>query len=57
LLDKKRAAATPESLPVEWPEPTQERPRGLCLDKRYDDDEARELVREFGLTAHARAWG
>jgi transposase len=29
----------------------------MCLDKGYDYDGARELVREFGFTAHVRARG
>lgn len=55
--DKKVAEATPESIPVDRPEPTAESPRGMCLDEGYDDDDARELVREFGFTAHVRARG
>jgi transposase len=34
--DKKLAEATLESIPVERPEPTEEAPQGLCLDKAYD---------------------
>ena len=55
--DKKVAEATLESIPVERPEPTQERSQGMCLDKGYDYDDTRELVREFGFTAHVRARG
>ena len=55
--DKKLAEATLESLPVERPEPTETKPQGMCLDKGYDYDDTRELVREFGFTAHARARG
>ena len=29
----------------------------MCLDKGYDYDDTRELVREFGFTAHVRARG
>ena len=32
-------------------------PQGLCLDKGYDFDEVREIVKEFGFTAHIRARG
>ena len=42
--DKKVAEATLESIPVERPEPTQESPQGMCLDKGYDYDDTRELV-------------
>jgi putative transposase len=55
--DKKGAEATPESIPVDRPEPTQESPQGMGLDKAYAYDDTRELVREFGFTAHVRARG
>src|SRR3954451_4838868 len=55
--DKKLVEATLESIPVDRPEPTAERPQGMCLDKGYDYADARELVREFGFTAHVRARG
>ena len=34
--------------------PTRKRPQGLCLDRGYDYDEVRELLDEFGFTAHIR---
>jgi len=55
--DKKVAEATLESIPVDRPEPTEDRPQGLCLDQSYDYDDTRELVREFRFTAHVRARG
>jgi putative transposase len=55
--DFKMARATLESIPVERPEPTEESPQGLCLDKGYDYKEVRELAAEFGYTAHIRARG
>jgi putative transposase len=55
--DKKVAEATLESIPVDRPEPTEDEPQGMCLDKGYDYDDTRELVREFGFTAHIRARG
>ena len=55
--DKKLAQATLESIPVGRPEPTAEEPQGLCLDKGYDYDDIRELVAQFGFTAHIRARG
>jgi transposase len=48
---------TLESIPVERPNPTRKNPQGLCLDKGYDYDEARDLADEFGYTAHIRARG
>src|SRR3954469_4343383 len=55
--DKKLVEATIDSIPVERPDPTPEHPQGMCLGKGYDYDNTRELVREFGFTAHVRARG
>ena len=55
--DFKMMKATLESIPVNRPEPTRTRPQGMCLDKGYDYDEARDLADEFGYTAHIRARG
>jgi putative transposase len=57
--DMKLVGATPESIPADAgrPRPTAAAPQGMCLDKGYDFDEVRELVREFGFTAHIRARG
>jgi putative transposase len=37
--------------------PTAALPQGLCMDKGYDYDEVRDLVAEFGFTAHICARG
>jgi putative transposase len=55
--DFRRGHATIESMPVARPEPTLEQPQGMCLDKGYDYDEVRELLTDFGFTAHIRARG
>jgi putative transposase len=55
--DMKLVRATIESIVVERPEPTDEQPQGMCLDKGYDYDEVREILREFGFTAHIRSRG
>jgi transposase len=55
--DMKMVEATLESIPVERPEPTPEQPQGLCMDKGYDYDEVRQIVEEFGFTAHIKARG
>ena len=55
--DFKMMEETLESIPVERPNPTRKNPQGLCLDKGYDYDEARDLADEFGYTAHIRARG
>jgi putative transposase len=55
--DFKMVAATLMSIPIERPTPTPVQPQGICLDKGYDYDEVRELLAEFGFTAHIRARG
>jgi putative transposase len=55
--DMKLVRSTIQSIVVERPEPTEERPQGMCLDKGYDYDEVRDILREFGFTAHMRARG
>ena len=55
--DFKMVGATLKSIPIPRPKPTRKCPQGLCLDKGYDYDETRDLVREFGYTAHIRARG
>ena len=55
--DFKMVHETIASMLVARPEPTLEQPQGMCLDKGYDYDEVRELLSEFGFTAHIRARG
>lgn len=55
--DMKLVCATIEALVAERPEPTAECPQGMCLDKGYDFDEVREVLAEFGFTAHIRSRG
>lgn len=55
--DSKMVAATIESIPVKRPRPTRSSPQGMCLDKGYDYDSVRDLVNEFGYTAHIRSRG
>ena len=55
--DFKMARATITSIPIARPEPTPEKPQGMCLDTGYDDDEVRHLLTAFGFTAHIRARG
>jgi len=55
--DMKLVEATVESIPVPRPEPTKRTPRGMCLDKGYDYNSVRDLVKEFGYTAHIKARG
>lgn len=53
----KLVRATIESLVVTRPEPTEDEPQGMCLDKGYAYDEVRDILREFGFTAHIRSRG
>ena len=55
--DFKLFEQTIESIPVRRPKPTKKKPQGMCLDKGYDYLEVRDLVREFGFTAHIRSRG
>jgi len=57
--DMKLVRQTLESIPddAERPEPSADEPQGLCLEKGYDYDEVRQIVAEFGFTAHIRCRG
>ena len=55
--DFKLLRETIESIAIERPWPTVQREQGMCLDKGYDYDEVREILMEFGFTAHIRARG
>lgn len=55
--DMKLVRSTLESIVVERPEPSEEQPQGMCLDKGYDYEEVRRLLEEFGFTAHIRGRG
>jgi putative transposase len=55
--DFKLLRQTIESLALERPEPNTQAPQGMCLDKGYDYNEVREILQEFGFTAHIRARG
>ena len=39
------------------PQPTEERQQGMCMDKGYDYEEVRAILRAFGFTAHIRSRG
>jgi transposase len=55
--DMKMVADTVESIPIERPSPTPRKKQGMCMDKGYDFDEVREIIKEFGFTAHIRGRG
>lgn len=48
---------TIQSIPIKRPEPTRQKPQGLCLDKGYDYDPVRQILVEFGFTAHIHSRG
>ena len=48
---------TIENIVVDRPEPTEEQPQGMCMDKGYDYDEVRAIVEEFAFTAHIHERG
>jgi putative transposase len=49
--------ATIEAIIVERPEPTEERPQHLCLDKGYDNPTGRKALEGTGYTPHIRRIG
>ena len=53
----KLVRATIESIILERAEPSEEHPQGMCLDKGYDSQEVRDILHEFGFTAHIRPRG
>lgn len=55
--DMKLAGPTLESIVIARPEPTEEDPQHMCMDKAYDFPEVRELLEEDGYTAHIRSRG
>ena len=55
--DMKLVQGTLERIMAKRAMPTQANPQGLCLDKGYDYDEVRAIVKAFGFTAHIRARG
>jgi transposase len=55
--DFELAEGTLESIPIARPEPTDEAPQHLCLDKGYDYDEVHGLAHDFAYTAHIKARG
>lgn len=55
--DMKMVQATIESIAIERPQPSLRDPQNLCLDKGYDYDDVRALVKEFLYTAHIKARG
>lgn len=55
--DMKLTRSTLSGIVIDRPEPTEAKPQGVCLDKGYDYDEVRNILHEFGFTAHIRPRG
>ena len=55
--DFKLLKQTLESIVLERPAPSADAEQGMCLDKGYDYNEVREILQEFGFTAHIRSRG
>lgn len=55
--DMKLVRGTFENIVIERPKPTKKKPQGACMDKGYDYDEVREIVKEFGFTEHIKSRG
>ena len=55
--DMKLTRRTLEGVVIGRPEPTAWSPQNVCLDKGYDYDEVRDILQEFGFTAHIRTRG
>ena len=55
--DIKLLEPTLQSLAIECPPPQQGQSLGMCLDKAYDAQSARELLDDLGLDAHIRGRG
>ena len=53
----KLTRSTLSGIVVERPEPTEAKPQGMCLDKDYDYDGVRDILHDFGFTAHIRPRG
>lgn len=55
--DTKLLRETIEAIVVERPEPTEESPQNLCLDKGYDNPTGRETVAACNYVGHIRCIG
>lgn len=55
--DHKLLEATIEAMVTERPEPTEQEPQNLCLDKGYDNKASREVVKKRGYKDHIRRIG
>jgi hypothetical protein len=52
INDFKLLEPTLQSIPIERPKPTEQRPQGMSLDKGYDYSEVDEIITRYELTPH-----
>ncbi len=57
MNDHRLLAATLDAIVVERPEPTEQAPQNLCLDKGYDNAPSRQALEERGYVEHIRPIG
>jgi putative transposase len=55
--DTRLLRTTLEAVVVERPQPTEEQPQHLCLDKGYDNPTGHQAVADYGYTPHIRRIG
>jgi putative transposase len=55
--DHKLLKGTLDSIPIARPEPSEEAPQAICLDKAYDNAETRDTTADYDLMPHIRARG
>ena len=55
--DKRLVEETLASIPVDRPQPTPRNKQHFCADKGYDYPDVRELIDDWGYTAHIKARG
>jgi len=48
---------TLRSIPIDRPEPTKRKQQHFCADKGYDYPDVRDLIRDWGYTAHIKSRG
>lgn len=55
--DKRLVEPTLKNMAIERPEPTPRRRQNFCADKGYDYPDVRELIADWGYTAHIKSRG
>lgn len=55
--DKWLVEPTLKSMPIERPKPTRTKKQHFCADKGYDYEDVRQLVKDWGYTAHIKSRG